>query len=128
MIGYVTVGTNDIARAAAFYDSLFSEAGEKRLIDTSAMIAWGKTWEQPMFAIAVPEDGAPATPGHGTMVALLQTSRGKVDALHTRALSLGAVEESAPTLRGAQGDQGFYAGYCRDLDGNRLCLFFLGER
>jgi len=30
MIGYVTVGTNDIARATAFYDALLAEMGAKR--------------------------------------------------------------------------------------------------
>ncbi len=126
MIGYVTVGTNDLARAAAIYDALLGEAGEKRLIDTAEMIAWGKTWEQPLFAVGTTGDGTPAAPGHGTLVAMVQTSRANVDRLYARAIALGAEDSSAPALRGEEGDQGFYAAYVHDPDGNRLCLFFLG--
>ncbi|MFT3966306.1 MAG: VOC family protein [Sphingobium sp.] len=126
MIGYVIVGTNDLDRAGAFYDGLLGRSGEKRLIDAAGFIAWGKSWEEPMFGVMLPGDGARATPGHGAMVALVQDSRAQVDRQHARALSLGAEDESAPALRGEEGEQGFYAGYCRDPDGNRLCLFSLG--
>lgn len=128
MIGYVTVGTNDLPRAGRFYDDLLGRAGEKRLIDTPDMIAWGKTWEQPMFAVSQPSDGVAAAPGHGVMVAMVQASRSDVDIVHAQALALGAEDAGAPGLRGEEGDQGFYAGYLRDLDGNKLCLFFLGPQ
>lgn len=126
MIGFVTVGTNDLTRAARFYDDLL--AGEKRIIDTGAFIAWGRDWDQPLFAVMTPTDGGEATPGHGALVAMVQDSRVAVDKHYAKALTLGAAEESAPAFRGEEGDQGFYAGYCRDLDGNRLCLYFLGAR
>jgi catechol 2,3-dioxygenase-like lactoylglutathione lyase family enzyme len=32
MIGYVTIGTNDLQRSAAFYDALLAELGAKRLM------------------------------------------------------------------------------------------------
>ncbi|MET0137677.1 MAG: VOC family protein [Sphingobium sp.] len=128
MIGYVTVGTNDLARAAQFYDGLLDHVGEKRLIDTAGLVGWGKSWEQPIFAVATTTDGSPATPGHGAVVALVQGSRKAVDRLHAKALGLGAVDDGAPASRGEEGDQIFYAGYVRDLDGNRLCLFHLGEK
>lgn len=128
MIGYVILGTGDLGRAAAFYDALLGAMGAKRLIDNGGMVAWGQSWEQPMVAVAVPEDGAPATPGHGALLALVQTARGEVDKLHAKAVALGAVDDSAPAFRGEEGEQGFYAGYCRDPDGNRLCLFFVGAR
>lgn len=60
MIGYVTLGTNDLPRAAAFYDTLLAEIGAK--------------------------DEGPNGP------------------------------------RG----EGFYAGYFRDLDGNKLNVFCMG--
>jgi catechol 2,3-dioxygenase-like lactoylglutathione lyase family enzyme len=128
MIGYVAVGTNDLARAGAFYDGLLVGVGEKRIIDTDALIGWGKDGVQPMFIVMRPSDGEPAQPGHGPVVAMVQSSTAQVDKQHARALKLGGVEESAPAFRGQEGDQGFYAGYCRDPDGNRLCLYFLGAR
>jgi predicted lactoylglutathione lyase len=56
------------------------------------------------------------------MVALAMDSRAKVDAFHAKALSLGAKDEGAP---GPRSDT-FYAGYFRDLDGNKLNAFFMG--
>lgn len=128
MIGYVILGTGDLPRAARFYDAIMAPNGAKRLIDTGSMIVWGKNWDQPMLGVAVPEDGRPASPGHGSLVALVQTGRARVDTLHAKALAHGATDDGAPATRGTEGDQGFYAGYLRDPDGNRLCLFFLGAR
>lgn len=126
MIGYVTVGTSDVVRAAAFYDALFDALGEHRLIDTGTMVSWGKDWDQAMFAIAVPADGGAAAPGHGGLVALLAPDRAKVDAAHRGAVAAGGADDGAPAVRGEAGSQEFYAGYLRDLDGNRLCIFHVG--
>ncbi|MET0238380.1 MAG: VOC family protein [Sphingobium sp.] len=126
MIGYVILGTNDLVRAAAFYEALLAGGDDVRLLDTSALVAWGKDWDRPVLAVARPSDGEMATPGHGGLVALVQSSRAQVDAIHARAIALGATDDGAPATRGEEGDQSYYAGYCRDLDGNRLCLFFVG--
>ena len=90
------------------------------------MTAWGTDWEKPMFGVIVPYDGAPATFGNGTMIALMQEERATVDALHSAAVSLGGADEGAPGVRGEDGDQAFYAAYFRDLDGNKLCAFRVG--
>ena len=122
MIGYVTVGTNDLARAAAFYDALLAELGAKRAMEMDTFIAWAVAPNTPMVAVIKPFDGKPATVGNGVMVALMVDSKAKVDALHKKALALGGKDEGAPGPRG----DGFYAGYFRDLDGNKLNAFFLG--
>ena len=72
------------------------------------------------IGIWVPYDGKPATVGNGTMVALDVGSPEKVKAVYEKALSLGAKDEGKP---GPRGDQGFYAAYFRDLDGNKLNAF-----
>ena len=128
MIGFVSVGTNDIARAGAFYDGLLAEAGKERLVDTAGFVAWGANWEETLLAVTSAADGTPATPGIGPVIALVQPSRTAVDKQHALALSLGAASDGAPDYRGEEGDQGYYAGYCRDPDGNRLCFYFLGLR
>jgi predicted lactoylglutathione lyase len=122
MIGYVTLGTNDLQRAAGFYDALLAELGAKRAMEMETFIAWATAPNTPMLAVIKPFDGKPATVGNGVMVAIMVDSKEKVNALHAKALALGGRDEGAP---GARGD-GFYAGYFRDLDGNKLNAFFLG--
>jgi predicted lactoylglutathione lyase len=122
MIGYVTLGTNDLGRAAAFYDALLGEIGAKRAMEMESFIAWAVAPNTPMVSVIKPFDGKPATVGNGVMVALMVDSKAKVEALYKKALALGGKDEGAPGPRG----DGFYAGYFRDLDGNKLNAFFLG--
>ncbi len=122
MIGYVTLGTNDIARAAKFYDALLGELGAKRAMDFETFIAWAAGPGQPMLSVTKPFDGKAATVGNGVMVALAVDSRAKVDAIYKKALALGAKDEGPAGPRG----DGFYAGYFRDLDGNKLNVFVEG--
>jgi catechol 2,3-dioxygenase-like lactoylglutathione lyase family enzyme len=119
MIGYVTVGTNDIPRAAKFYDALFAEIGAKRIMEGDNFIAWGVAMDKPSLGVIKPFDGKPATWGNGVMVALVVDSKEKVDTLYKKAISLGAMDEGPAGPRGAN----FYAGYFRDPDGNKLNFF-----
>ncbi|XXX76754.1 VOC family protein [Sorangium sp. So ce134] len=119
MIGYVTLGTSDLARAGRFYDALLGELGAKRFMDLERMIMWAASPNRPALAVVLPFDRQPATVGNGMMVALVVDSPAKVDALHKKALELGGKDEGAPGPRG----QGFYGGYFRDLDGNKLNFF-----
>ncbi|WP_299084056.1 VOC family protein [uncultured Paraglaciecola sp.] len=119
MIGYVTLGTNDIQASAKFYDELLAEIGAKRFMEADTFIAWATAPDQPSVAISKPFDGNVASVGNGVMVALLAENSQQVDALHAKALELGATNEGAAGPRG----EGFYAGYFRDLDGNKLNFF-----
>ena len=118
MIGYVTLGTNDLPRAAAFYDALLGEIGARRLFDMERGIAWGVAMDKPSLGVMKPYDGKPATVGNGVMAALVVDSREKVDRVYAKAMSLGAKDEGPAGPRG----DGFYAGYFRDLDGNKVAL------
>ena len=122
MIGYTTVGTNDFDKACAFYDQLFGSIGEGRIMDIDNFVVWGTSLEEPGFSITRPFDGNPATTGNGVMIAMLMPSKEAVDAFYAKAIELGASDEGAPGPRG----EGFYAGYFRDLDGNKLNAFFMG--
>ena len=122
MIGYVTVGTHDLPRAAAFYDALFAELGAKRLMEFDRGISWGTSMSAPGFGVLKPFDGQPAARGNGHMTAFVVNSRERVDAVYAKAMSLGASDEGKPGPRG----EGFYAGYFRDLDGNKLNVFCMG--
>ncbi len=122
MIGYVTLGTNDLARAASFYDALLGEIGAGRLWDFGRGIAWGTAPDKPSLALMKPFDGNAATVGNGVMVALVVPSRETVDRVHRKALELGGKDEGPAGPRG----DGYYAGYFRDLDGNKLNVFCMG--
>lgn len=124
MIGYVTLGTNDLARAAGFYDALLGEIGAKRFIDTERLIMWGTSPSAPSLGIILPYDGKPATVGNGVMISLVVDEPAKVDALHKKALELGGKDEGAPGARGPT----FYGGYFRDLDGNKLNFFCMRKQ
>lgn len=122
MIGYVTLGTNDLERAAAFYDAIAKEMGVGRMMESETFIAWGKPGGGAGIGLTKPFDGKPATVGNGVMVAIEAKERQHVDRIYQLAMSLGAKDEGAPGDRGG----GFYAGYFRDPDGNKLNAFFMG--
>lgn len=128
MIGYATVGTNDLERARAFYDALFAEIGGRRLMqfDESGFTLYGTGGRAPGVAVTRPYDGGAAAPGNGAMIAIVVDARAKVDSLHARALALGGSDEGAPGLRTPEGDRAFYGAYFRDLDGNKFCVFKVG--
>jgi len=120
MIGYVTLGTNDLERAAAFYDELLKMIGTGRFMEEDTFIAWAVAPDKPALSVTRPYDGRAATVGNGVMVALAVNRPEEVAAIHAKAMELGGADEGAP---GPRGDSGFYAGYFRDLDGNKLSAF-----
>jgi predicted lactoylglutathione lyase len=122
MIGYVTLGTNDLQRACAYYDELLGTIGKSRILEDGDFVAWGTSLAEPGFSVTKPFDGNPATVGNGVMVALRMQSKEQVDAFYNKAIELGGTDEGAPGQRG----EGFYAGYFRDLDGNKLNAFVMG--
>ena len=122
MIGYVTLGTNDLARATRFYDELLAILGATRGWESEKFIAWTTVPGAPMVLVIKPYDGKPATVGNGMMVALAASSKAEVDAVHGKALALGGKDEGPA---GPRGDD-FYSGYFRDLDGNKLSVYFMG--
>ena len=121
MIGYVTIGSNDLERSKKFYDELLAELGGKRAFGSDRMQGY-RGGQGGMLAVCTPYDGKKASGGNGTMVALAAASKEQVDKVHAKALSLGATDEGAP---GARSDT-FYGAYFRDLDGNKLCVFKAG--
>jgi catechol 2,3-dioxygenase-like lactoylglutathione lyase family enzyme len=121
MIGYVTLGTNDLKRAVAFYDTLLAEIGAKRMMESEDFVAWSVKPDAPGLGVTKPFDKKPASVGNGVMVAFQVESEDQVRALHSKALQLGGRDEGAPGKR----SESFYAGYFRDLDGNKLNAFVM---
>jgi hypothetical protein len=121
MIGYATLGTNDLERAGRFYDALLSDLGAKRMMASERYIGWGTSPSAPMLLAIKPLDGKPATVGNGVMIAITASSKAQVDAVYKKAITLGAKDEGAA---GPRGDN-FYGGYFRDMDGNKLVVFVM---
>ena len=122
MIGYVTLGTNDLAKAAPFYDALTAELGVPRMMEFDGFIAWGKEGGGAGIGLTKPFDGNAATVGNGVMVALAAKDKEQVQRLYDIALANGGTCEGPP---GPRGDT-FYAAYFRDLDGNKLNACVMG--
>jgi catechol 2,3-dioxygenase-like lactoylglutathione lyase family enzyme len=121
MIGYVTLGTNDLPRAAKFYDAIAAEMGVGRMMEFPTGIAWGVAGGGAGVAAMAPFDGKAANVGNGVMVALEAKDTSQVDRLYAIALEHGGSDEGAPGVRGG----GFYAAYFRDPDGNKLNAFVM---
>ena len=121
MIGYVTIGTNDMDRALKFYDALLGELGAKQLMGMDRIKFYGSSPGAPMLAVCIPYDQKAQQPGNGNMVAIPAGSREKVDQLYAKARELGATDEGEPGERMPV----FYGAYVRDLDGNKLCFYHM---
>ncbi|MBB6426751.1 putative lactoylglutathione lyase [Sphingopyxis sp. JAI128] len=122
MIGYVTLGTRDLAKAAVFYDAIAAELATPRMMEFDGFIAWGKPGGGAGIGLTKPFDGKEATVGNGVMVALEAKDKDQVHRLYDIALAHGGTCEGPPGPRG----EGFYAGYFRDPDGNKLNAFVMG--
>jgi predicted lactoylglutathione lyase len=121
MIGYVTLGTNDLQRAAKFYDAIAAELETPRMMEFDTFIAWGKPGGGAGIGLTRPYDGNAASVGNGVMVALEAKDEAQVQRLYDIALANGGTCEGPPGPRG----EGFYAGYFRDPDGNKLNAFIM---
>ena len=127
MIGYVTVGSNDLQKARNFYDNLMPTIGASRIMEFGDNFTmYGTGMGKPGFAVCKPYDGNPAIAGNGNMTSIACDSRAKVDALYAKAIELGGKDEGPPGLRGEEGPSAFYGAYFRDLDGNKLAAFCIG--
>ena len=122
MIGYVTLGASDLARGAKFYDAIAAEMDTGRMMEFETFIAWGQRDGPAGIAITKPFDGAAPSVGNGVMVAFEAKDKAHVDRIYDAAIANGGTDEGKPGPRG----DGFYAGYFRDPDGNKLNAYVMG--
>jgi catechol 2,3-dioxygenase-like lactoylglutathione lyase family enzyme len=123
VIGYTTIGANDLERAKAFYDVVLAPLGGRRTLTYERSQYYGSPDRGAMLGVVLPFDGQAATSGNGTMVALSAGAPAMVDQVHAAALATGGSCEGPPGQR----TEGFYGAYFRDLDGNKLCVFCTGR-
>ncbi|WP_193184206.1 VOC family protein [Nisaea sediminum] len=118
MLSHVTLGSNDLDRAAAFYDAVLATLGIARFFRDELHAGYGDTKGDQTWVMR-PFDGKPATVGNGTHIAFLASDRASVDAFHAAAIAHGGSDEGAPGLR-PHYHRNYYAAYVRDPDGNKL--------
>lgn len=123
MIGYATIGVNDIEKAKKWYCDLFADQNAKVMFENERISFIGSRPDRPMIAICTPWNKEAPDPGNGNMVAFPAGEKATVDALYEKALSLGATDEGGP---GQRIPDRFYGAYVRDPDGNKLCFFVFG--
>jgi len=122
MIAYTTIGTADIEKAKDYYLALLQDLGASVLMDVGRLAALGSPNGGPMLAVCIPYNEEAPSPGNGNMVAIAPGSKEMVDKLYAKALELGGTDEGEPGQR----MDGFYGGYFRDPDGNKLCFCHFG--
>jgi len=123
MFSHVTVGTNDIARAIAFYDRVLGLLGIRRMEQDEAHGFAGyftAADTTPNFWVLRPIDGRPASIGNGVTMAFEPPDRAMVDPVHAEILAAGGTDEGAPGLR-PHYHPDYYGAYARDPDGNKIC-------
>ncbi|WP_045855994.1 VOC family protein [Teredinibacter purpureus] len=121
MIGYVTLGTNNITKAVEFYDEVFGLVGCKKVHEYDRFVGWSMPEGGQLFAVVTPFNKQEATYGNGTMIAFNVGNEKTVTSMHAKVLALGGSDEGKPGLR----DGSYFCGYCRDLDGNKLNFYCL---
>ena len=127
MIAYVTVGADDLARAKRFYSAFLPALGYdlhegEEGLSYSLPVPAGQSAVSPDFYVKPTFDGKPATAGNGAMVAFEAANQAQVRKLHLAALEAGGIDEGKPGFREAY-SAGFFVGYLRDPQGNKLALF-----
>jgi catechol 2,3-dioxygenase-like lactoylglutathione lyase family enzyme len=127
VIGYVTIGSNDIARSCAFFDAAFEPLGYQRTFEGGGWAGYGPGGKKEGLEIylATPENGQSASLGNGSMLAFKAPSRAAVEAFHAAALAAGGRDEGKPGVRGEM-DPPFYGAYVRDPEGNKFCAYYKG--
>ncbi len=124
IISHVSVGVNDVARAAAFYDKVLATLGSKRIMEHEGFaIAYGKIF--PEFWIQNPFDGGKAAPGNGVHVAFAAASQDQVMAFYDAALEAGGTSDGAPGPRPEYGEP-YHGCFVRDPDGNKIEATYWG--
>ena len=117
MLSHVSLGTNDAARAAAFYDPVLATLGIRKLHERDGSVDYGTSIM--FFSLEKPTDGHPASVGNGVHVAFLAETRAMVDEFHKAALANGGSDAGAPGLR-PEYDAHYYGAFVRDPDGNKI--------
>lgn len=120
ILNHISIGTQDVVKAVAFYDSVLSTLSitQSHYIENVAA-AYGEQYE---FWVGSSCEGK-ASASNGAHVAFNAPSKESVDLFYSVAIELGAICEGKPGFRPEYGET-YYAAFVRDLDGNKIEAVF----
>jgi len=121
VFSHLTVGSNDMPRAKAFYDGVGKALGLVRLMDSPEGVGYSGQGGRPQLWIVKPIDKQPASVGNGITIGLEADTRPAVDAAYAAAMANGGKDEGKPGLR-PHYHANYYGAYVRDPDGNKVCI------
>jgi catechol 2,3-dioxygenase-like lactoylglutathione lyase family enzyme len=117
-IDHVSVGSNDVPRARAFYLLALAPLG-LRIVAEEAGRFCDFGIETVAFSIETPVNGAAASAGNGVHVCFKAADRTAVEAFYAAALSAGGRDAGLPGLRPNYGEH-YFGAFAFDLDGNKI--------
>ncbi len=117
ILHHVSVGTDDLERACAFYDVVMPPLGASRMMELPFAVAYGKQF--PELWVCKPLDKGNSSAGNGGHICFIAPSREAVDAFHAAGLEAGGTDEGPPGARPHYGP-GYYGSFLRDPYGNKV--------
>jgi len=123
MLSGACIGTNDIKKAAVFYDAVLATIGMERLFTLEHEMGYGPKGGEPNFYVVNPYNDQPATFGNGTQMSFRAPNEAAVKTFYDAMIKYGGSDEGAPGPRDYC--EGYYGAYGRDLDNNKLHAFFI---
>jgi len=122
MFTHIVIGTNDLERAAQFYDAVLGPLGLNRQENSPADRLVYVGGEAGAFLVMRPLDGQSAEAGNGGTIGFRAATPAAVDAFHAAGLMAGGLDEGAPGPR-PSGDRMTYGAYLRSPEGHKICAF-----
>lgn len=117
ILSHVSIGTNDFAKARAFYDAVLPSLGIEVKMEHPGAVAYGR--EYPEFWIGVPINDKPASVGNGFHIGFNAANKAEVHAFYDAAIAAGATCDGPPGPRPMYGDP-YYGCFIRDPEGHKI--------
>jgi catechol 2,3-dioxygenase-like lactoylglutathione lyase family enzyme len=118
MLSHLSLGVEDLARAAAFYETVLAPLGFVCVWRKPRGAGFGAPDGEDRLALFPAPDAAGGSKA-GFHLCFAAPSRDAVDAFHAAALAAGGKDAGAPGLRPHYGAD-YYAAFAIDLDGHKL--------
>ena len=117
IIHHVSVGTDNVEAATAFYDKVLATVGARRIFEFPGAVAYGKQF--PEFWVQQPADGQLAANANGVHFCFVASSKEAVNAFYSAAIEAGGSDDGEPGPRPDYGPD-YYGAFVRDLDGHKI--------
>ena len=125
MFSHMMVGSDNLDKAKAFYDAVFTAVGSNPgITDPKGRLVY--LHKGAAFLVTNPIDGEPTTHGNGMTIGFAMDSPEQADAWHAAGEAAGGkpIEDPPGWRENATGK--LYLAYLRDPDGNKLCALCRG--